>query len=413
MVIFIFPYPYIPNISARGIIFIQYPREVLFDEFIRNLSGSYRFLTIRNDISGAVLFSNVTPSPAEASRSIYVSPASGYSYEIATPLDYYTSILKRFQITLTLAVISLFCLGFLLNLLIERYNVQPLRKLVGKFGPPDSSVDFKSIETVLSAQKTARERSDRDAILLTLIQGGFHTLTDLRSVSAEVGLDFSSGFFAFIIVHSNTNAGSSVDRVIMGPVMFYRFYQRSGENEMWVYSGSGDAFNEQTMRLFRDAAYPEDPQALIAASTVSSDAATAAQRFMEALIALNQQDAAMGADANLSNIIQQYIEMHFDDKMLSLESIADFLGLSVGYLCRQFKKQSGTTVASTIQNLRIREACRLLRSTKLSVKEIVSKIGYMDHSSFSRSFKARMGMSPQEYRGGAADTGRLSTTGVP
>jgi AraC-like DNA-binding protein len=103
---------------------------------------------------------------------------------------------------------------------------------------------------------------------------------------------------------------------------------------------------------------------------------------------------------DLSNTIKQYIEMHFDDKMLSLESIADFLGLSVGYLCRQFKRQTGTTVASAIQDLRVKEARRLLQTTKLPVKDIVSRIGYMDHSSFSRSFKAKTGVSPQEYREG-------------
>jgi AraC-like DNA-binding protein len=420
-VIFLFPYPNLPNLLARGIIFIQYPREVFFDSFIRKLSEKYRFLVIRNDAGGSVLFSNITDSSAGASRNVYISPVSGYQYEIITPLSYYTAVLRGFQIKLTLAVTGFFCLGFLLNLLIAQYNARPLRKLVDRFGPPDSSVDFKSIETVLSSQKSAQEKAEQDAVLVKLIQGGFGEIADLRSVSREAGLDFSRGYFAFIIVHSNNNANSSADRVTIGPVMFYRLYQRSGENEIWVYSGADFSFNEHTLLLFRDAVYAEDPRIVIAASSVSSDTSAAAERFMEALITLNHRRASTGGgvihftdlpqnvytengganhepDVDLSSTIRQYIEMHFDDKMLGLESIADFLGLSVGYLCRQFKQQTGTTVASAIQDLRIKEACRLLQTTELPVKEIVSKIGYMDHSSFSRSFKIKTGVSPQEYR---------------
>jgi AraC-like DNA-binding protein len=422
MVIFLFPYPNLPNLPARGIIFIQYPREIFFDSFIRKLSEKYRFLVIRNDPSGSVLFSNITEPPAEASRNVYVSPVSGYHYEIITPLSYYTAILRGFQIKLTLAVTGFFCLGFLLNLLIAQYNARPLRKLIGRFGPPDSPVDFRSIETVLSSQKSSQEKAEQDAVLVKLIQGGFGEIADLRFVSRDAGLDFSCDCFAFIIAHSNANISSSVDRVTIGPVMFYRLYQRSGENEIWVYSGADISFNEHTLLLFRDAVYSGDPRVLVAASSVSSNTAMAAERFMETLIALNHRTTSLqgrgiihfadlprdthaesgGADrepdVDLSNTIKQYIEMHFDDKMLSLESIADFLDLSVGYLCRQFKRQTGMTVASAIQDLRIKEACRLLQTTGLPVKDIVSRIGYMDHSSFSRSFKAKTGMSPQEYR---------------
>jgi AraC-like DNA-binding protein len=420
MVIFHFSYPTLPNLLARGVIFIQYPREIFFDSFIRKLSEKYRFLVVRNDVGGGVLFSNITDPSAEASRNVYVSAVSGYHYEIITPRSYYTAILRRFQIKLTLAVTAFFCLGFLLNLLVAQYNVRPLRKLIDRFGSPDSSVDFRSIETVLSSQKNAREKAEQDAVLVKLIQGGFGEIADLRSVSREAGLDFSRSYFAFIIVHSYNNASSSADRVTIGPDMFYRLYQRSGENEIWVYSGADLSFDEHTLLLFKDAVYTGDPRIVIAASSVSADTSVAAERFMEALIALNHRTAATrgvihftdlpqniytesdGADpepdVDLSNTIRQYIEMHFDDKMLSLESIADFLGLSVGYLCRQFKQQTGTTVASAIQDLRIKEACRLLQTTKLPVKEIVSRIGYMDHSSFSRSFKIKTGVSPQEYR---------------
>jgi AraC-like DNA-binding protein len=74
------------------------------------------------------------------------------------------------------------------------------------------------------------------------------------------------------------------------------------------------------------------------------------------------------------------------------------MGFSIGHIGRVFKQQTGNTIASYTQDMRIREACRLLKLTNMPVKDIVSEIGYMDHSSFSRNFKTVTGITPQEYR---------------
>jgi len=115
--------------------------------------------------------------------------------------------------------------------------------------------------------------------------------------------------------------------------------------------------------------------------------------------ALSRLSGAMGGiDNDLVTDIKTYTEIHFDDRLLSLDSLADSLGYSVGYLCKVFKQNTGMTVANYIQEMRLHEACRLLRSSDLPVKDIVQKVGYMDHASFSRSFKIHTGFSPQEYR---------------
>jgi AraC-like DNA-binding protein len=122
--------------------------------------------------------------------------------------------------------------------------------------------------------------------------------------------------------------------------------------------------------------------------------------FVENMLATASalRSTAGNSGAELAERIKIYVENNFSDKMLSLETISENLGFSVGHLSRIFKQWAGITVASCIQDLRIREACRLLRFTGIPVKKIVTRIGYMDHSSFSRSFKNRMKISPQEYR---------------
>lgn len=403
-VVFIFPYPNRVDAEIQGVLFIQYPKEAFYGAFLQSLSGNHRFLTIWNAAGNTVLISSDPVSAKEMIRNEYISPKTGYHYEISTPRSYYTAILNRFRLQLLLSAIGLFALGLLLNLLIARYNVLPLRKLVGKFGHPDSTVDFKAIETVLTEQRSVQERTARDAILLKLIQGAFPFMADLQNASREAELDFSQGFFAFIIVHADIRTDkalrSSLDKVIMEKAVFYRQYQRAGENEIWVYSGPGGGLTEETFGVFRKTAYPGEAPITVAASTISSDTAAAGRYFLEALTALNHQTLpAQGEpDKGLVNIIKHYVEIHFDDHMMGLESIAEFLGFSVGYLSRQFKQKTGTTVAAYIQDLRIREACRLLQSTGLPIKDVVAKVGYMDHSSFSRSFKSQMGISPQNYR---------------
>ena len=103
-------------------------------------------------------------------------------------------------------------------------------------------------------------------------------------------------------------------------------------------------------------------------------------------------------DISLVNKIKNYIDANYDDKMISLESIADSLNFSMGYLSRIFKKRTGITIAEHIHNLRIQKACHLLSNTNIPVKDIISKIGYNDHSNFTRSFKLQTGFTPSEYR---------------
>ena len=51
-----------------------------------------------------------------------------------------------------------------------------------------------------------------------------------------------------------------------------------------------------------------------------------------------------------------------------------------------------------INKLRMEQAQKLLRNTKLSIPEICYRIGIMDSNYFTRCFKKEYGMPPREYR---------------
>ena len=100
----------------------------------------------------------------------------------------------------------------------------------------------------------------------------------------------------------------------------------------------------------------------------------------------------------LSEKILAYIKANAFQISLSLDSIGDEFGLSPYYISRFMAEQTGENLKSYITRLRMEEAKKLLTQTALPLYEIVSRIGYLDVSSFIRKFKKEVGMTPGEYR---------------
>lgn len=86
------------------------------------------------------------------------------------------------------------------------------------------------------------------------------------------------------------------------------------------------------------------------------------------------------------------------DRDITLSDLAKEVGVHPNYLCTLFKKHTGETIFSYLNNLRITEAKRLLEFTDLSILEISNQLGISSQSYFSQQFKNREGMTPSEYR---------------
>lgn len=108
-------------------------------------------------------------------------------------------------------------------------------------------------------------------------------------------------------------------------------------------------------------------------------------------------------------LVKSYIKAHLSEK-INLESLADMVFLSPGYLSLIFKQSTGDTVSHYIISQRIDEAKRLLETTNMKVNQICEKVGIDNVSYFGQQFKMFCGMSPSEYRkrkkfGGGGRTG--------
>lgn len=82
----------------------------------------------------------------------------------------------------------------------------------------------------------------------------------------------------------------------------------------------------------------------------------------------------------------------------SLESYAKNSGYSKYHFIRLFKEATGLTPIEYRIQIRLENACSLLRSTSYSMREISEAVGFTDAAYFSRLFKKRFGQSPQNYR---------------
>ena len=77
---------------------------------------------------------------------------------------------------------------------------------------------------------------------------------------------------------------------------------------------------------------------------------------------------------------------------------ADKACLSPNYFGDLISKESGTTAQRHIQDAVIERSKQLLVETRLPVSEIAYQLGFEYPQHFSRLFKSRTGMTPNEYR---------------
>ena len=78
---------------------------------------------------------------------------------------------------------------------------------------------------------------------------------------------------------------------------------------------------------------------------------------------------------------------------LTLDAIADYVGISKYHFARQFKAFTGKTVVQTVNLMRCTEARRLMEDG-MSVSAAAASCGYENLSYFTRTFKTYMGRLP-------------------
>ena len=95
--------------------------------------------------------------------------------------------------------------------------------------------------------------------------------------------------------------------------------------------------------------------------------------------------------------IAGFINSHFDDE-ITLEELSGKFHISPHYISRIFKKFSGISFVDYLNNVRIKEAQKLMMSTKMNMQQICEAVGYKSYTHFAREYKKITGMSPLQYK---------------
>ena len=93
-----------------------------------------------------------------------------------------------------------------------------------------------------------------------------------------------------------------------------------------------------------------------------------------------------------------YIEMHLQDRDLSLQAVSEKVGLSVSYFSQLFKTEKRIGMSNYVTERRIQRAQDMLMNSGLKTEDIALQLGFSTVSYFGQVFKKTTGMTPNAYR---------------
>lgn len=103
------------------------------------------------------------------------------------------------------------------------------------------------------------------------------------------------------------------------------------------------------------------------------------------------------SDEALMERIMAVINKNLADPALSVEMVANSIGISRVHLHRKLKELTNLSTRDFIRNIRMHQAAKLLKEKRLSISDVAYAVGYSNLSHFSNTFKELFGETPKEY----------------
>lgn len=144
--------------------------------------------------------------------------------------------------------------------------------------------------------------------------------------------------------------------------------------------------------------YRTDSPAMESFTTLEST-----EQYVQGLMeyAISVRDSA--ANHRYNGIIRkavEYMEQHYSDSDIDLNTVAQVVNVRSTYLSAVFSQQMGKTFVEYLTGLRMEKARALLRCTDKSSGDIAFEVGYNNPHYFSSLFKKVNGCTPRDYRSG-------------
>ena len=111
------------------------------------------------------------------------------------------------------------------------------------------------------------------------------------------------------------------------------------------------------------------------------------------------QSASADTDRRVEMIktVITHMEQHFSEKIY-IHDLAELLNMNEQYFCRFFKKIIGKSPIVYLNELRMKQAAKMLQETNYSVMNICLECGFHNLGNFMRTFKNTYGVTPLHYR---------------
>lgn len=122
--------------------------------------------------------------------------------------------------------------------------------------------------------------------------------------------------------------------------------------------------------------------------------------YLGTLRYLRQYRDAVRPDTETNDMVTAAIHFMKENvgKKLTLNEMASQAGYSPSHFSQLFCRRTGYPPLAYFNQLKIRQACRLLDFTDMKINQICYKIGIEDSYYFSRLFSKVMGMPPSRYK---------------
>ncbi len=271
-------------------------------------------------------------------------------------------------------------------------------------GKPSSKIIRTSLRQTLS--KSLEEKKDLDVLFVednSELREFFHTTLDpiynfYTAPDGKAGLEFAQKNIPDIII-------SDIMMPEMNGYIFCREIKNniktchipvilltaraSGEDQIKGYESGADAYVVK----------PFNMDVLIAqVNRLIKNRQVIQKKFKERSFQINDQDMFCSRDDSFIRLINKHIESNIANFNFNVNTLSELMKLSTTQIYRKIKALTGTPPIEYINNYKIEKSCLMLRESDLSIKEICFNSGFNNPSYFSKSFKQKTGVSPQEYR---------------
>ena len=97
------------------------------------------------------------------------------------------------------------------------------------------------------------------------------------------------------------------------------------------------------------------------------------------------------------NKVYEYLFKNYS-KEIDFRQISSLVNMSAPSLCRYFKKHTQKTITDVLNEIRVRQACKLLSTNKANAKEACYMSGFNNYSHYNKQFKKIVGKTPLHYQ---------------